>query len=213
MNAKYSNSDGYHPGAGPLQERGRAVAQVGTARIVVKGKHIDVTPALREYAEKRVAKVGKFFQHRNDVTVDVVLSVVKDSHIAEITYRLGGLILRGESRTEDLYASIDEASDKIERQVRRYKNRLQKKFHDSPRFLDEGAGTAADEALDEELPKVVRTKRFAVKPMDLQEAIMQMELLGHDFFVFANAETEEVNVVYRRKDGQFGLIEPTVEEE
>lgn len=187
------------------------MAQAGTARIVVKGKNIEVTQALREYAEKRVAKVGKFFQDRDDVTVDVVLSVVKDSHIAEITYRLGGLILRGESRTEDLYASIDEAADRIERQVRRYKNRLQKKFHVSPRFPEEPGGAPQEEPLDDEPARVVRTKRIPVKPMSVEEAVMQMELLGHDFFVFANAETEEVNVVYRRKDGQYGLLEPAVE--
>ncbi len=188
------------------------MARAGTARIVVKGKNIEVTQALREYSEKRVAKVNKFFQDRDDVAVDVVLSVEKETHIAEITYRLGGLILRGESRTGDLYASIDEASDKIERQVRRYKNRLQRKFHVSPRFPEEPVERPVEEEPADEVPKVVRTKRFAVKPMSVDEAIMQMELLGHDFFVFANAETEEVNVVYRRKDGQYGLIEPMIED-
>lgn len=189
------------------------MSRVGTARVSVKGKNIDVTPALKEYSEKRVAKLSKFFQQREDVEVAVVLSVEHDRHVAEITYQLGGLIMRGESRTKDLYASIDEAADRIDRQVRRYKTRLQRRLHASPRFGDgreaDPSGEAAEGADGADIAdRVVRTKRFSVKPMDVDEAIMQMELLGHDFFVFANAGTEEVNVVYKRKDGQYGLIEP-----
>lgn len=186
------------------------MSRVGTARVVVVGKNIDVTPALREYSEKKIAKLSKFFQQREDVEVSVVLSVEHDMHIAEITYQLGGLILRGEGRTKDLYASIDAASDRIERQVRKYKTRIQKRVHLSPRFGDglaNGAAPEVEQATDLS-ERVVRTKRFPLKPMDVDEAIMQMELLGHDFFVFANAGTEEVNVVYKRKDGQYGLIEP-----
>lgn len=194
-----------------------------TFRVVVKGKNIQVTPALRDYAEKRVAKLEKYFQWRSDIEVEVALSVEKDTQIAEITYQLGGLLLRGESRTKDLYASIDEASDKIERQVRKYKNKIRRWEHESLRKSDRGdqGDRAAREALradagseegDSDGPRVVRTKRFAIKPMDVEEAIMQMELLGHDFFVFANADTDEFNVLYKRKDGHYGLIEPTLEE-
>jgi len=188
------------------------MSQSGTVRVVVKGKNIEVTPALKEYSEKRVAKLNKFFQGRGDVQVDVLLSVERDTHVAEVTYHLGGLLMRGESRTKDLYASIDEASDKIERQVRKYKARIKDRLHDSPRF---GAGAdgepddAAEPAAPEEV-RVVRTKRFPVKPMDVEEAILQMELLGHDFFVFANSSTNELNVVYKRKDGHYGLMEPVV---
>lgn len=183
------------------------MAEVGTVKLSVKGKNIDLTPALKEYAEKRVAKLNKFFQWREDVQVDVVLSVQKDRHRAEITYHLGGLVLRGESVDRDMYAAIDAASDKLDRQVRRHKNRLNHRLHVSPRL------EAADPqpSPSEDVPKLVRTKRFAVKPMDIDEAIMQMELLGHDFFVFAHAGTGEVNVLYRRNDGQYGLIEPSVE--
>lgn len=189
------------------------MSRAGTARVFVVGKNIDLTPSLREYSEKKVAKLSKFFQEREDIEVSVVLSVDHDTHIAEITYHLGGLILRGESRTKDLYASIDAASDRIERQVRKYKTRIQKRMHLSPRFGDGLDGAAANGALadlgaQDLRDRVVRTKRFPLKPMDVEEAIMQMELLGHDFFVFANAGTEEVNVVYKRKDGQYGLIEP-----
>lgn len=203
-------------------ERGRDVATSQPVRVTVKGKNIEVTPALRDYAEKRVAKLNKFFTWRGDIVVEVALSVERDTHVAEITYSMGGLLMRGESRTKDLYASIDQASDKIERQVRRYKNKLRRWEHQSPRKGDGSAPDAGAPAPDEpveaeeadaaDAPRVVRTKRFAIKPMDVEEAIMQMELLGHDFFVFANASTDEVNVLYRRKDGQYGLIEPTLEE-
>lgn len=183
----------------------------GTVRVVVKGKNIEVTPALRDYSEKRVSKLYKFFQERNDVQVDVLLSVERDTQIAEITYHIGGLLMRGESRTKDLYASIDEASNKIERQVRKYKAKLTNRAHLSPRFGEGPDATqGATEAVDPEDYSVVRTKRFPVKPMDVEEAILQMELLGHDFFVFANAGTEEVNVIYKRKDGRYGLMEPVL---
>lgn len=184
------------------------MSDTASVRIVVKGKNIDVTPALREYAEKRVNKLSRFFQNREDVQVDVVLSVERDMQIAEITYHLGGLFMRGESSSNDMYASIDEASDRISRQVRKYKDRIRSVTNDSLRFQvpDNGAIPSVDE---EEAPEIVRTKRFAIKPMDIDEAVMQMELLGHDFFVFANAQTEEVNVLYKRKDGRYGLIEPT----
>lgn len=209
-------------------ERGSDVASQ-TVRVTVKGKNIQVTPALREYAEKRVAKLAKYFQWRQDVQVEVMLSVERDTQIAEITYHLGGLLMRGESRSKDLYASIDEASAKIERQVKKYKNKIQQWEHKTLRTGDGagqavgqgdgqvGAGTGASLAPalddDEDRPKVVRTKRFGIKPMDVEEAIMQMELLGHDFFVFANSHTDEVNVLYKRKDGHYGLIEPTLEDE
>lgn len=181
-------------------------------RVVITGKNIEVTPSLREYSEKRVAKLSKYFQDRDDVQVDVLLSVERDTQIAEITYHLGGLLMRGESRTKDLYASIDGASDKIETQVRKHKTRIKRKLHSSLRFgdgLPEQNGATSPEPGEDEV-RVVRTKRFTVKPMDVEEAILQMELLGHDFFVFANAGTEEVNVVYKRKDGRYGLMEPTV---
>lgn len=188
-----------------------------TVRVVVKGKNIQVTPALRDYAEKRVAKLEKYFQWRDDVQVEVALSVERDTQIAEITYQLGGFLMRGESRSKDLYASIDDASDKIERQVRKYKSKIQRWEHESPRKGERGDRAVRAEPIsgddgDEDAPRVVRTKRFAIKPMDMEEAIMQMELLGHDFFVFANAGTDEVNVLYKRKDGHYGLIEPTLEE-
>lgn len=199
----------------------------GDVRWVVNGKNIDVTPALRSYAEKRMGKVLKHFDpERNPITVEVMLGVERDTHTAEVTLKVGRLLVRGEARTHDLYASIDEATDRVGRRIRKYKTRLKSRTVDSPKLAqavahaaaeNEVARTAAEaeaegEAVEMEeanaLPRVVRTKRFALKPMSVEEAALQMELLGHDFFVFANAGTEQVNVLYRRKDGQLGLIEP-----
>lgn len=177
-------------------------------RVVVKGKNIDVTPALREHAEKRLAKIAKFFTDGSPVTVDVVLSVQRDMHIAEVTLQVRSIFVRGESKTEDMYASIDASVDRVERQVRRHKKRLQARAQDSVKLGELHAEAQGAGAVAESEPQLVRTKRFAVKPMDVEEALLQMELLGHDFFVFRNAENEEVSVVYKRRDGNFGLIEP-----
>lgn len=184
---------------------------VDAMRIVVKGKNIQITPALREHSEKRAAKIRKFFPGDIPISVDVTLSIERTQQIAEVTVQVQSLLIRGESRTEDMYASIDNCIDRVERQVRRNKTRLQRRFQGQPKLGEIGARRpheANKEAADGELPKVVRTKRFAVKPMDVEEALMQMDLLGHDFFVFSNAATEQVNVLYRRKDGNVGLIDP-----
>ena len=107
-----------------------------------------------------------------------------------------------------MYASIDASMDRVEKQIRRNKSRLQRRLQQSPKLAEIPTNDAVDTVEGEELPRLVRTKRFAVKPMDVEEAIMQMELLGHDFFVFRNAETDDVNVLYRRRDGNYGLIDP-----
>ncbi|MFS8639891.1 MAG: ribosome-associated translation inhibitor RaiA [Symbiobacteriaceae bacterium] len=179
--------------------------------ISIYGKNIDVTDALKEYARKKVGKVAKYFDE--PLQAKVTLSIERDRHIVEVTIPLpsSDLLLRAEEESEDMYASIDLVVDKLERQIRKYKTRINRKVR-----RPEGAAMAAAEpATDEEEweepgdePRVVRTKRFAVKPMTVDEAILQMNLLGHDFFVFSNAATGEVNVVYRRKDGDYGLIEP-----
>lgn len=185
-------------------------------RVIVNGKNIEVTPALRSYAEKDAAKLIKHFDtDRHTVTVEVLLTVERDRHKAEVTLKVARLIARAEAKAPEMYAAIDEAFDRVERQIRKYKTRLRRRALDSPKLGEAQALFRADRdeaeepaAVDNGLPKVVRTKRFALKPMSVEEATLQMELLGHDFFVFANAETEEVNVLYRRKDGQLGLIEP-----
>lgn len=179
-----------------------------TLKVIVTGKNIAVTPALRERAEKRAEKVLRFLPGSHPVTVEVVLSVQREEQTAEVTVQIGGLVIRGESRTSDMYASIDASMDRVEKQIRRNKSRLQKRLQQSPKFAEIQTNETTDAVEGEELPRLVRTKRFAVKPMDVEEAIMQMELLGHDFFVFRNAETDDVNVLYRRRDGNYGLIDP-----
>ncbi len=177
--------------------------------INVRGKNLDITPALKDYVEKRVKKVTKYFDKTGDITV--ILNVEKGRHQSgsfhhvEVTVPVNGLLLRGEESTPDMYASIDQVMDKIERQIEKYKTKLEKKFR--------GGGFRADVASTVALPEpdedtIVRTKRFSVKPMDPEEAVLQMNLLNHDFYMFLNMETEQVNVVYRRRDGRFGLLEP-----
>ncbi|HOM02355.1 MAG TPA: ribosome-associated translation inhibitor RaiA [Acetivibrio sp.] len=170
----------------------------------VIGKNIVVTEALKETAIKKVGKLDKYF--RRDAEAQITLSVQKNRHIVEVTIPFEGGILRAEEDSQDMYASIDKVIDSLERQIRRNKTKLEKKVHDgSLRFeniqLD-------DDAEEEPKFEIVRTKKFAIKPMTVEEAVLQMNLLGHQFFMFSNAETNEANVVYRRKDGNYGLIEP-----
>jgi putative sigma-54 modulation protein len=176
--------------------------------INVRGKNIEATPALVDYANKKLGKLEKHFDKTTDV--QVVLSVIKEEHIVEVTMSLNGLILRGEEATGDMYASIDMVADKLERQVRKYKTRMNKSMRQrGVRVISEKqAAVEAEERAEDEEPKIVKTKRFSLKPMSVEEAILQMDLLGHNFFVFTNADSETINVVYRRKDGNHGLIEP-----
>ncbi|MBE3588762.1 MAG: ribosome-associated translation inhibitor RaiA [Thermoanaerobacteraceae bacterium] len=169
--------------------------------VQVRGRNVEVTNALKEYVEKRLGKLEKFLEQINEV--QVTMTVEKESHRVEVTIPLNGIILRGEESTGDMYASIDLVVEKLEKQVERYKGKLLRRLERNSLQVPEGGDRVVENG-----PRVVRTKRFAIKPMSVDEAVMQMNLLGHSFFVFSNAETEQVNVVYRRKDGNFGLIEP-----
>lgn len=171
--------------------------------INVRGKNLDVTPALKDYVEKRMKKVTKYFDKTGDISV--ILKVEKGHHQVEVTVPVNGILLRGEESTPDMYASIDQVMDKIERQIEKHKTKLAKKFRGGG-FRADVASTVVTPEVEEE--KLVRTKKFSVKPMDSEEAILQMNLLNHDFFMFLNMDTEQVNVVYRRKDGHYGMIEP-----
>jgi putative sigma-54 modulation protein len=175
-------------------------------KLTVRGKNIEVTEALREHVQKRIGKVQKYFE--SDTEAQVALGVVRELHTVEVTVAVNGMILRAEESTSDMYASIDMVVDKLERQIAKYKTRINRKA----RQVSGGIRAAAElPRVDEEDDlTVVRTKRFAVKPMPVEEAVLQMNMLGHDFYVFANADTDEVNVVYRRKDGNYGLIEPSL---
>ncbi len=178
--------------------------------ISVRGKNVEATPALVEYAQKKLGKLEKHFDKSTDA--QVVLSVIREEHIVEVTLNLNGLILRGEESTGDMYASIDMVVDKLERQVKKYKTRMNKSLRQrGVRIISEmHAAAEAEERMEDHAhaPEVVKTKRFSLKPMTVEEAILQMDLLGHNFFVFGNADSNVINVVYRRKDGNYGLIEP-----
>lgn len=170
--------------------------------IVVRGKNIDVTPALKDYVEKRIGKITKYFDNLGEIAV--VLTVEKGRHIVEVTVPVNGMLLRGEEATTDMYTSIDLVIEKLEKQIEKYKTKIARKLRAG--FFK--GDLVASQPIDTDEFHVVKTKRFAVKPMDVEEAIMQMNLINHDFYVFTNADTEDVNVIYRRKDGNYGLIEP-----
>lgn len=171
--------------------------------LVISGKNLDITEGLRTAVEEKIGKLERYF---NDSTeVHVTLSAEKLRQKIEVTIPMKGNIIRAEESSSDMYVSIDLVEEVIERQLRKYKNKLadhkQTVTHFNQEFLDE-------EAVDDEEIKIIRSKKFAMKPMDVEEACVQMELLGHNFFVFRSAETDEVNVVYKRKGNTYGLIEP-----
>lgn len=173
-------------------------------KFIVSGKNIEVTEALKEKVIKKMGKLDKFFNPGTEV--HVTMSVQKDRQIIEVTIPFNGVLLRAEEANDDMYASIDKVIDVLERQIRKNKTRLEKKLHEAA-FATTNFDITEDIAEEHEF-KIVRSKRFAFKPMAVEEAILQMNLLGHEFFMFSNAETEKVNVVYKRKDGNYGLIEP-----
>lgn len=171
-------------------------------RVQIRGRNIEVTDALKEYISKRLGKLDKYIDNLGEA--QIALSVVRGFHRIEVTIPINGMILRGEESTDDMYASADLVVEKLEKQIEKYKGKLQKR---GARFTSDVKAPSSIIA-EEEAPRIMRTKRFAIKPMPVDEAVLQMNLLGHTFFVFSNAETEQVNVVYKRKDGNYGLIEP-----
>ena len=173
-------------------------------KFIIVGKNMDVTPSLKETVESKLGKLERYFTP--DTEIHVTLSVQKEQQKIEVTIPVKGNIIRSEQASTDMYVSIDLVEEVIERQLRKYKNKLIAKHQEGSNFNKELFET--EEAVDDGEIKIVRTKKFGIKPMFPEDACVQMELLGHNFFVFSNAETDEVCVVYRRKDGTFGLIEP-----
>ena len=173
-------------------------------KFIISGKNIDVTPGLRSSIEQKLGKLERYFTPETEIIV--TLSVEKERQKIEVTIPVKGNIIRSEQVSDDMYVSIDLVEEVIERQLRKYKNKLIDRHQEGGSFQSEFMQEDAD-AIDDDI-KIVRTKRFGIKPMFPEDACVQMELLGHNFFVFCNAETDEVNVVYKRKDGTFGLIEP-----
>ena len=171
----------------------------------IRGKNIEITPPLREYVEKRVGKITKYFDNVDEISV--LLSVEKERQIVEVTAEVrGGLILRGQESTGDMYTSIDLVVEKLERQIHKQKTKLERRFRNGGMRAEAFAETKLQVEHEDEYP-IVKTKHFVVKPMDVQEAIMQMNLLNHNFFVFRDAQTEQICVVYKRNAGAYGLLE------
>ena len=183
-------------------------------RYNVRGENIEITPALREYAEKKIGKLERYFEESVDANVNVNLKYYNDQESKiEVTIPMTDLVLRAEENHQDMYAAIDLVVNKLERQIRKHKTKVNRKLREqgAPKFVFSNyqPEELPQDDLDEE-EEVVRTKRFNLKPMDSEEAILQMDMLGHSFFVYTDAKTNKTNVVYKRKDGKYGLIEPHV---
>ena len=175
-------------------------------QIYIKGHGLHVTDALRAYAEEKIGHLQHYFDHIIDA--HVTMRTERASQIIDVTLHLPNYIIKAEERSADLYASIDLVRDRLEQQIRKYKTRLISRHH-----RQNGKPQPQTAALPEESDegvRIVRSKRFSVKPMHAEDAAHQMDLLGHSFFVFINAETEQLNVLYRRKSGDLGLIEPVM---
>jgi putative sigma-54 modulation protein len=177
-------------------------------RLQVKGKNVEVSESIRVYAERKLAKLEKKLAAPTQVELELAVernASIADNQVAEATIWTKGPTLRAREATSDMKASIDQLVEKLERQVIRYRDKRRRRVGRD----DDGAAAEATPVVSEEAgPVIVKVKQFAVKPMTPEEAVLQLELIGHDFFVFRNADSGEVNVVYRRRDGNFGLIEP-----
>ncbi|MGI6153106.1 MAG: ribosome hibernation-promoting factor, HPF/YfiA family [Christensenellaceae bacterium] len=174
-------------------------------KVLISGKNIHVSDYLRNVVDKKASKLDRYF--RPDTEMHVTLSIEKQRHIAEVTVLYDGLVLRAEEATGDMYSSIDASLKKLERQMRKHRTKLERHLREEGGFPEETVYDYYDEFEDDE-PQIVRNKKFVARPMDIEDAVMQMELLGHSFFVYRNAHTNEVNVLYKRSDGNYGLIEP-----
>ncbi len=173
-------------------------------RVTVIGKNIQVTPALKEIIEKKISKLERYFEE--NVETRATLSVQKNRQIFEVTIPFNGIILRCEESTDDMYKSIDLVETKLERQIRKQRTKLARRNTKSLRFAN--IADLAKDTKEETGKDIVKVKRFNVKPMTTEEALLQMELIEHNFFVFKDAESDSVKVIYKRKDGNFGMLEP-----
>ena len=175
-------------------------------QITILGRHMEVTDALKQYATERFEKLDKYLSPSSQATI--TLSVVKKvHHIADATIKANGVLVQATEETAEMYSSIDLLLEKIERRLRKYKERLSDHKHQASKVVATAGGS---EHPEDRIPQIIRTKRFDLKPMLPEEAVMQMELLDKPFFVFSNAGNGHISVIYRRKDGNVGLIEPAV---
>ena len=186
--------------------------ELNSMNFIISGKNIEVTQGLKDAIEQKLGKLERYFTPETEIIV--TLSVEKERQKIEVTIPVKGHIIRSEQTSNDMYVSIDLVEEIIERQLRKYKNKLVARSQGHPTASSSGNSfkkeffESKEESPEDDEIRIVRTKKFGIKPMFPEDACIQMELLGHSFFVFSNAETDEVNVVYKRKDGSFGLIEP-----
>ncbi|GGL54410.1 ribosome hibernation-promoting factor, HPF/YfiA family [Sporolactobacillus putidus] len=180
--------------------------------INIRGENIAMTTSLQDYAEKRIGKLEKYFSLPLATDARVNMRVHNKEQVIEVTIPMQGLLLRAEVGQEDMYTAIDMVVSKLERQIKKYKTKVNRKSRQDIRQVrQESGGTVVTKTIEAETPEesqdVVRRKRFVFKPMTVEEAILQMDMLGHSFFVFNNADSGATNVVYRRRDGRYGLID------
>ena len=178
-------------------------------KYVITGRNLEVSDELRSYVEKKFGKLDNYFS--DDTEIHVTLSQQRENEKVEVTIPMRGTTIRAEETSTDMYASIDMLQDVVEGQLRKNRKKLIDRKQNKPSFSSYFMESLEDEEPQEESIKIVRSKRFAIKPMDPEEACFQMDMSGHSFYVFWNADTDQVNVVYKRKDGNYGLIEPEYE--
>ena len=172
-------------------------------KFTIRGKKLDVTDALKNYIEEKIGRLDKYFENPDNISANVLIKLSGNNQVVEVTINTHGLILRGEESNKDLYASIDLVTDKIERQIRKNKTKIHKKT--SKETIRDFREFETEEVEDNK--DVVKRKTIDMKPMSEEEAILQMNLIDHDFFVYKDADTSNVNVVYKRKAGDYGVIE------
>lgn len=173
-------------------------------KFIIHGRKLEVTDSIKNYIQSKFSKLDKYFENPDDIIATVVVKIVGRKQVVEVTINTTNFVIRGEESNNDLYASIDIVSDKIERQIRKNKTRMHKKINKDI-VKDFYLNYESNE--EDNSDSIVRRKTIDTKPMNEEEAILQMELIGHDFFVFKNSVTNEFNIIYKRKDGNYGIIE------
>ncbi len=179
----------------------------------IKGKNVEVTDRLNDYVEQKIGKLDRYLPTISQVRVELSTEgarAAQDRQVCQVTVRANGSILRAEERSDDMFTSIDAVLDKMYRQIARYKGKRKNRWRGAAVSM-EPLPLEAEETFDEETSNIVRTKRFRMTPMNPEEAVEQMELLGHDFFVFYDPDEGQINVIYRRKDGDYGLLQPELQ--
>jgi putative sigma-54 modulation protein len=179
--------------------------------LIIKGKNVDLTDRLQDYVERKMGKLDRYLPNITEVRVELALEGTKaaqDRQVCQLTVRSNGTILRAEDRSDDIFTAIDTVLDKMYRQIARYKGKRQNRWKGAGAPMPEPLPVELEEEVEEPEPRIVRFKRFLMTPMLPEEAVEQMELLGHDFFVFFNGDEGEINVLYRRQDGTYGVIQP-----